>query len=1153
MQEMLRATRTGPATWRVRVALPDFLGLLSLVTGLFASAGVSVVRGHVRTIRGQAVDAFEVAAPRPPDWERLGRDLEALARRAREGEIQAVRSELNARIMEVLRARGDAGSERLYPIQLAIDPRASAAETVVDVRSQDTPAFLYELTNALSLLGVNIARMEIETERGAVRDRLWLTEGGRKIVSAEKLRRVQWAILLMKHFTHLLPQVPDPAAALEEIVLFAKEVFARDDFDRILLNLKQSRALKDLSRVLGTSRFLWEEFIRYQHESIHKLLGDRKVLRGRVPKEAMRRGLRRALAAARGFGEKVEALNAFKDREIFRIDLRHLLGKTSYLEEFAEEFSDLAEVVVGEAHGLAWKETLKRLPPPRVSKSRPSEDCVLALGKFGGRELGYASDLEILLVYSDDPTSRRAPENQRFYAQLLQTLADSIHARHKGVFEIDLRLRPYGKAGPAAVSLELFREYYAERGKARGFERQALVKLRPVAGSIRLGRAVEALRDAFVYGPRPFDFAEAAELRARQREELVEPGTVNAKYSAGGLIDVEYLVQTLQIVHGRGRAGPVRHPNTLAALRALRRAGCVAAGVAEDLEKTYVFLRDLINALRIFRGNARDLAIPARGSREFLTLARRMGYAGPDAAVAAAFGRDLERHMGRAAKLYASVLEALERREARAARPVELEGRGAGPVPGLEALLRSAGSAGAARVLAELGFREADAALGRFRRLRENLAQDAAGLRALDGGLGLFGGAADPDLALTSLARLREAAPAGRPFLAGAAHLEAVVRTFGRSRYLADLVVHRPEDFAWMADAREGTLEAARRALAAARGFGSLADLRRFRHRETLRIALADSAGAEPEAVFRAFSDLADRVLGEALRIGVPAADFGVVGLGKLGGRELNYSSDVDLLFIAPPRPPRGLLGRIETFLRLLPEETPCGFLYRVDMRLRPHGQQGNLFMGLADTLRYYRKEADAWELQALIKARPVAGRRGLGTAFVRGAAPLVWRRKLPPAALARLREVKRRYEAETASKGETESNVKMGRGGIRDAEFAVQMLQLLHGWRSAALRAPGTLPALRELERVRLLGPEDAGALRAGYVLFRRIENQLQLFENRQTFLLPRDERGLRLAARALGFRDSGSGDAASLFRAEAERRRADVRRILERVFYGT
>jgi glutamate-ammonia-ligase adenylyltransferase len=254
---------------------------------------------------------------------------------------------------------------------------------------------------------------------------------------------------------------------------------------------------------------------------------------------------------------------------------------------------------------------------------------VCALGKCGGRELGFASDIELMFVYSGNgkTTGPQAISTAGFYEKLVQTFVGAIQAKREGIFEIDLRLRPYGKAGSMAVSLESFRRYFAPDGPAWAYERQALVKLRPIAGNAELGHRVVRLRDEFVYNGEPFDVTAMRAMRERQIRHLVVGGTFNAKHSPGGLVDVEYLVQGLQMMHGHRDPG-LRLTNMRQAMAALAAAGILSPDDYTQLRKAHTFLRWLIDALRVVRGNAKDLTVPPADSEELAFLARRLRYGG---------------------------------------------------------------------------------------------------------------------------------------------------------------------------------------------------------------------------------------------------------------------------------------------------------------------------------------------------------------------------------------------------------------------------------------------------------------------------------------------------------------------------------------------
>lgn len=279
--------------------------------------------------------------------------------------------------------------------------------------------------------------------------------------------------------------------------------------------------------------------------------------------------------------------------------------------------------------------------------------ALFGLGKYGGGEMGYASDIELLAAYAGPGrTEKTRLESGRFFEALVQELVHLIEARQDGIFHVDLRLRPHGGKGALASPLDALRDYYHADGGAAPFERQALIKLRFVTGDETLGREVERLRDAFVWSGEPWDREDALHLRDRQVRELVAPGRFNVKLSRGAMVEVEYAVQYLQIRHGREHP-ELRAPQTLRALAALRGLRLVTALEHDELRDAYLFWRRLADALRMVRWNARDLLLPADDTEELRSLARRLGYPGPDRQEAArALAADVARHRDRVASFF---------------------------------------------------------------------------------------------------------------------------------------------------------------------------------------------------------------------------------------------------------------------------------------------------------------------------------------------------------------------------------------------------------------------------------------------------------------------------------------------------------------------
>jgi glutamate-ammonia-ligase adenylyltransferase len=522
-----------------------------------------------------------------------------------------------------------------------VDNDRSELFTVLHIRAEDTIGFLYELTNALSLTGFDINRVVISTTANRVYDTLYVTDSsGAKVTNPDAQKELRTAVVLIKHFTHLLPQSPNPEAALLHFRDFLTQLFRQENWVEQVASLERSDVLDALAKLLGVSDFLWEDFLRLQYENLFPVVTDIEALEQRTPRRALEDALGSELEAATDYESRRDRLNAFKDREMFRVDMRHILGYISEFGDFSEELTDIAEIVVNAAVEICRRELHPRYGVPETDDGRPMPLSIAALGKCGGRELGYASDIELMFVYAGEgrTTGPEAVRTSEYFTRLVELFTNTITARQEGIFQVDLRLRPYGRAGSLAVAAEAFESYFGPHGAAWPYERQALVKLRPIGGDAEFGRSLVALRDRLIYTGEPFDTVAMRAMREKQVRQLVLPGTFNAKLSPGGLVDTEYLVQGLQITHGAADPS-LRETNTFAAMEALDRASLLE-GEHGRLREAYVFQRRLIDALRMVRGHAKDLTVPPAESEEFEYLARRLGYAGETSRLT----DDIQRH-----------------------------------------------------------------------------------------------------------------------------------------------------------------------------------------------------------------------------------------------------------------------------------------------------------------------------------------------------------------------------------------------------------------------------------------------------------------------------------------------------------------------------
>lgn len=477
----------------------------------------------------------------------------------------------------------------------------------------------------------------------------------------------------------------------------------------------------------------------------------------------------------------------------------------------------------------------------------------------------------------------------------------------------------------------------------------------------------------------------------------------------------------------------------------------------------------------------------------------------------------------------------------------------------------------AAGALARAGFRDADRAAAQLAAAPLSGLVSAAVLDAV-------AGAADPDLALTSLSRVvaaddRPAELLGR--LDAEPDLRAgVAAVLGVSEALADHLVRHPQDLGRLTgrdpvpgrDVMISHLLAAVGAdpAAAVPVAGECGDpasaIRRAYRALLLQVARADLTGvASYDRVVEWLSAMADAALEAALAVArrdVPDADqcrLAVIAMGKCGGQELNYVSDVDVIFVVAPAEGSDDATAIRTgtalataLMRLCGSSSPEGPLWEVDPGLRPEGRSGALVRTLDSHLGYYERWAQTWEFQALLKARAAAGDAALGAEYVAATRPLVWQAAGRDNFVEDVQAMRRRVEQSVSTKS-AERQLKLGQGGLRDVEFSVQLLQMVHGRSDPAVRSGATMRALEELANYGYVGRKDAAGLVSAYEFLRTLEHRLQLYRLQRTHVVPEGERDLRRVARSLGFRSDPVGEFDTRWRDT----RREVRRLHEKLFY--
>ena len=618
----------------------DYLSEFSIFCGLLSAFGLDIragdsysfTRESVRSSPSRIVDVFSVSVKAGETFDEIKqlefeKELQAFANLLAANEAGQARERLNRFLTERIEKMNEGLSGLLSPVEIQFDNRVSRDWTVMETHSEDAFAFLYAISNALAMQEIYIHKVRIRGADREVRNQFFIADRwGRKIEDVRAQERLRTAVAMIKQFTRFLPEAPDPGKAMRHFDQFLDKIAEQEFPDRALSFFAEAKGMSLLAHLLGSSDFLWDDFLRIHFAELLPILEDLSGSNSQsleLPPE---------VREAATFEEKKRILNRFKDTKLFMIDAVHLLDPQVTLMNFSQSLTGLAEAVIGQAANICYEQLAGQ-------RGRPAGVfTVCGLGKFGGREMGYASDLELMFVHDGEGTTP-------FFELLVRDVTEFIEACNMGIFRIDLRLRPYGEKGALSTLFEEFQKYYAASGQAAAFERQALIKLRWVAGDEALGRRVEAHRDTFCYSGAAWDWENALHLRRRQMRELVKPGQTNVKYSAGGIIDIEYAVQYLQLLNGKDHF-ELRVPNTLETLDQLRNLDIIGAPEYETLQAAYLFLRKLIDALRIVRGDASDLVLPEEASEEFKSLARRLGYREKDRSQGAALlAADIRRWM----------------------------------------------------------------------------------------------------------------------------------------------------------------------------------------------------------------------------------------------------------------------------------------------------------------------------------------------------------------------------------------------------------------------------------------------------------------------------------------------------------------------------
>ena len=943
------------------------------------------------------------------------------------------------------------------------------------------------------------------------------------------LTRLGWDTDAHVELLWSLSRAPDADAALRTMVRLADA--AGSDWDELNTALLKDRSLRGrLFAVLGSSLALGDHLVA-NPQSWHLLQGLTEA--AVLPTATELNRMFTECVAETPTATVASALRKlYRDRllALAALDVAPVVENEPVL-PFATVGSHLADLADA-ALGAALQVAVDIVCPDGVAEDQKPRLAVIAMGKCGARELNYVSDVDIIFVAekADAITTRVAGEMMRLGSETF--------------FEVDAALRPEGKRGQLVRTVESHIAYYERWAKT--WEFQALLKARPAVGDVELGEQYMAALMPMVWTAcEREDFVPDVQAMRRRVEQLVPAGVRGReiKLGTGGLRDVEFAVQLLQLVHGRNDES-LHVSSTVDALAALAAGGYIGRDDAANMTASYEFLRLLEHRLQLQRLK-RTHMLPAPDDEDGLRWLARAAHVRPDGQHDAmgVLRDELKRQSLRVSRLHAKLFY----------QPMlETLGGSMDFSPGM--------TAGAAeRQLAALGYQSPSSALTHLAALanqsgRRGRVQTVLLPTLLD----WLSDTPDPDGGLLAYRRLSEAMADHRWYLSTLRDESAVAKrlmhVLGTSAFVPELLMRAPEVIQAYADGPAGPKlldsepEAVARALVAAAARQSdpvkaIAAARTLRRRELARIASADLLGMlEVREVCTALTAVWVAVLQAALnaviRANTPAdgrvpAAIAVIGMGRLGGGELGYGSDADVMFVCEPT--TGVEESVAVKWSVTIAEQVRALLgtpsadppLEVDANLRPEGRSGPLVRTLASYEAYYAQWSQPWEVQALLRAHRVAGDVDLGRRFLL----MVDKTRYPPGGVSvesvqEIRRIKARVDAERLPRGaDPNTHTKLGRGGLADVEWTVQLLQLRFAHRIQSLHSTSTLATLDAIGAAELIAEGDVDLLRQAWLMATRARNALVLVRGKPNDQLPGPGRQLNAVAVAAGWpTDDGS-----------------------------
>ncbi len=810
--------------------------------------------------------------------------------------------------------------------------------------------------------------------------------------------------------------------------------------------------------------------------------------------------LEEALMSCSSMNEGMKVVRRFrKDKQII-ITIKDLT-QGSDLTVIMQDMSKLADAILTES--LRFVETFLEQRYGRLENNALS---LISLGKLGAEELNYSSDVDIIFVYRDEGetsgvssiagiTMNRVSAFE-YYVKLVEEFSRFLSANTEDGFayRVDLRLRPEGQRGSLALSLKSYEDYYESWGQL--WEKAALLRARPVAGDEALGRDFLSAIRPFIYR-KYLDIEAIGEIkRMKSQVEQLKPGTFSRdiKRGYGGIREIEFFIQVFQLMYG-GKEPILRERSTLKALHRLVQKGLIGYDDMRQLSDSYLFLRTLEHRIQQMN-DLQTHSLPS-GEKDLEILGRKMGFPGRKEFLA-----DLERRRKKVRSIYDSLFQDKGRTE-----PSHSESAGEGILSRIFWDVETPIKHSLEEELSKRGVRDIGKAIHYLMQIRSNIYsfQTIRGRRLLEEIVPRFVEGAlsgdNPDAALLQLVGFSRLLAASESYLDPIVQrpemIDSYTFIFSHSDYLSKILMSNPE---YMESLVERTMK--RKFLAAAKKelslliqrTGESAAIRLFRRTEEIRLGMLFlNREINIIPLIKGLSTTAEAVL--STLTAHHSMGLTIAGFGKLGGREIIFNSDLDIVFITLDDPGAKDIKDAENLLKILMSYTKDGVAYKVDTRLRPDGSKGPLVVSIKGIADYYLKSAQTWELQALLKARPVSGDIRTIRYFIEMRKEVLMKRacEITIRDIRHMRErIRRELSKDAASSGI--HDIKLGSGGIEELEFAVQYLQLKSCNLIPALIVQGTLDAVRRLGDAGILSPLDATALKETYIFYRTVETVLRL-----------------------------------------------------------